>query len=193
MSHVVRKYFVDFEKEEQWLNDMSAQGLALTEYSWARYVFEESDPGEYIYRLELLEDDPKRPKSAQYLQFMEETGAERVPAGKKSRSNRLYSSQRWVIFRRKASEGAFTIYSDMDSKIKHYQRIHRLWISLAIMELIIGIFNVMLIALNNPAYIYRINFILGMVLIVLGIFFVLFSVPVRRKITKLQHDKLIRE
>lgn len=45
MSHVVRKYFADFEKEEQWLNDMSAKGLALVEYSWARYVFEESAPG----------------------------------------------------------------------------------------------------------------------------------------------------
>lgn len=193
MSHVVRKYFADFEKEEQWLNDMSAKGLALVEYSWARYVFEQSAPREYIYRLELLEDDPKKTKSAEYLQFMEETGAERVPAGKKPSGKTVYVNPRWVIFRRRAAEGAFTIYSDTDSKIKHYQRIYRLWITLAVMELIVGVFNIMLIVLNNPDYIYRINFILGVLLIILGLFFVLLSVPVRRKITRLQHDKLIRE
>lgn len=101
MSHVVRKYFADFEKEEQWLNDMSAKGLALVEYSWARYVFEESAPGEYIYRLELLEEDPKKAKSAEYLQFMEETGAERVPAGKRPSGKTVNVNPRWVIFRKK--------------------------------------------------------------------------------------------
>ncbi|WNS46478.1 DUF2812 domain-containing protein [Paenibacillus sp. MMS20-IR301] len=193
MSQVVRKYFIDFEKEEQWLNEMSDKGLALIEYSWARYVFEESAKGEYIYRIELLEDDPQKGKSADYLQFMEETGAERVPAGKQPGSKRIYLGQRWIIFRRKASEGNFTIYSDIDSKIKHYQRIHRLWLSLAIMELIIGCFNVGLIILNNPDYIYRINFTLGVLLIILGIFFALLCVPVHRKISRLQNDKLIRE
>lgn len=45
MSQVVRKFFMDFEKEEAWLNEMSAKGLALVEHSWARYVFEESAKG----------------------------------------------------------------------------------------------------------------------------------------------------
>lgn len=45
MSQVVRKFFMDFEKEEAWLNEMSAKGWALVEHSWARYVFEESTKG----------------------------------------------------------------------------------------------------------------------------------------------------
>lgn len=193
MNHVVRKYFADFEKEEQWLNEMSAKGLALVEYSWARYVFEESAPGEYIYRLELLEEDPKKAKSAEYLQFMEETGAERVPAGKKPSGKSVYVNPRWVIFRRKSAEGAFTIYSDTDSKIKHYQRIYRLWISLAVMELIIGVFNIMLMFVNNPTALNRVNLIMGLLLIVLALFFISISMPIRRKITNLQNDKLVRE
>ncbi|QUL56680.1 DUF2812 domain-containing protein [Paenibacillus tritici] len=191
MSQVVRKYFIDFEKEEAWLNEMSAKGLALVEYSWARYVFEESAKGEYIYRLELLEKDPK--EESDYLQFMEETGAERVPTGAPAKAKRTLINQRWVIFRRKASEGPFQIYSDTDSKIKHYQRIHNVYLSLALLELIIGSFNIMLMLLNTSSNIYKINLIVGVLVIILGLFFVWLSLPVRRKILRLKNEKLIRE
>lgn len=191
MSHVVRKYFVDFEKEEAWLNEMSAKGLALVEYSWARYVFEESAKGEYIYRIELLEKNPK--EASGYLQFMEETGAELVPIGMNAKGKRTFINQRWVIFRRKAAEGPFQIYSDVDSKISHYQRIYRLWLSLAFLELIVGAFNIMLIMLNPSSNIYKINFIIGVSVVILGLFFVWLSLPVRRKIARLRQEKLIRE
>ncbi|MFC6652274.1 DUF2812 domain-containing protein [Paenibacillus rhizoplanae] len=191
MSQVVRKYFIDFEKEEAWLNEMSAKGLALVEYSWARYVFEESAKGEYIYRLELLEKDPK--EESDYLQFMEETGAERVPAGAPAKAKRTLINQRWVIFRRKASEGPFQIYSDADSKIKHYQRIYKVYLSLAFLELIIGSLNIMLIMLNTSSNIYKINLTVGVSVVILGLFFVWLSLPVRRKILRLQQEKLIRE
>ncbi|CAH1204949.1 hypothetical protein PAECIP111892_02595 [Paenibacillus auburnensis] len=188
MSHTVRKLFIDFEKEEQWLNDMAAKGLALTEYSWARYVFEESGKGEYIYRIELLEDGIKGAKSVEYLQFMEEAGVERVIMNKGPAAH-----NKWVIFRRKASEGPFTIYSDTDSKIKHYRRIHRLWMSVALMEFIIGFMNVGLVALDYIGIVSNINLVMGLLLIILGAAFLLFSVPVHQKIKKLQSDKLIRE
>lgn len=188
MSHIVRKFFMDYEKEEQWLNEMSAQGLALTSYSWCRYVFEESGKGEYIYRIELLEENPKAAKSAEYLQFLEETGAERINA-----NQRAWVNMNWIFLRRKASEGPFTIYSDVDSKIKHYQRIQRLWISLAMMELVIGLINVLMVVLNRGSYISRINLSVGILLIVLSIVFLASSLPVRKKINKLTSDKLIRE
>ncbi|MEK3876362.1 DUF2812 domain-containing protein [Paenibacillus sp. FSL M7-0420] len=191
MSKVVRKFFMDYEKEEAWLNEMSAKGLALVEHSWARYVFEESAKGEYIYRIELLEKDPK--EAAGYLQFMEETGAERVPSGTPNKANRAFMNQRWVFFRRKASEGPFQIYTDADSKIKHYQRIYKVYLSLAFMELIIGSLNIMLITLNTSSNIYKINLIVGVSVIILGLFFVWLSIPVRRKILRLQQEKLIRE
>ena len=49
MKHIVRKAYVDYEKEE-----MSAKGAALTNYSWCKYTFEDTPKGEYIYRIELL-------------------------------------------------------------------------------------------------------------------------------------------
>ncbi|MEK3903367.1 DUF2812 domain-containing protein [Paenibacillus sp. FSL R7-0179] len=191
MSQVVRKFFMDFEKEEAWLNEMSAKGWALVEHSWARYVFEESTKGEYIYRIELLEKDPK--EAAGYLQFMEETGAECVPFGIPSKANRVFMNQRWVFFRRKASEGPFQIYTDADSKIKHYQRIYKVYLSLAFMELIMGSLNIMLLMLNSSSIIYKINLYVGVSVVILGLFFVWLSLPVRRKIARLQQEKLIRE
>lgn len=56
MRLTVRKLFTDYEKEEQWLNERSAKGYALTQYSWARYVFDESGKGEYIFRIEPLDN-----------------------------------------------------------------------------------------------------------------------------------------
>ncbi len=42
MRQVIRTIFFDVEKEENWLNSMSAMGLALIDYSWCRYVFEQA-------------------------------------------------------------------------------------------------------------------------------------------------------
>ena len=45
MKHIVYKPYWDYEKEERWLNDMAAKGLALSDYSWCRYAFEETPRG----------------------------------------------------------------------------------------------------------------------------------------------------
>ena len=51
MKTVIRKAYFDFENEEKWLNEMSAKGFALTDYTWCRYVFSDCMPGKYVYRL----------------------------------------------------------------------------------------------------------------------------------------------
>ena len=112
MRTIIRKAYWDYENEEMWLNEMSAKGLALIDYTWCRYVFADCEPGEYIYRIELLEYLPSHALSRSYINFVEETGVEHIS-----------SYMRWVYFRRKASDGPFDIYSDIDSKIRHYRRI----------------------------------------------------------------------
>ena len=125
MKQVIHKVFWvwEFQEEERWLNEMSAKGLHLTDAGLFRYVFEEGVPGAYQYRLELLEHFPNHPESRKYLEFMEETGAEVVSVFK-----------RWVYFRRKAEDGAFDLYSDMDSRIAHMKRIVTLLTILAVVE-----------------------------------------------------------
>ncbi len=117
MKHAVHKLFWawDFEKEEKWLNEMAAKGLLLTDVGFCRYVFQEGTPGEYQYHLEWLRHFPSHPESRAYIQFIEETGAEHVGSFKK-----------WVYLRKKASEGAFNLFSGLDSRIAHFQRVTRL-------------------------------------------------------------------
>ena len=130
MNRVIRKVFIDYEKEEKWLNTMSAKGLALVDYHFNRYVFAPAQPGEYIYRIELLEEMPLLPKTQSYLQFLQETGVELIA-----------TQVRWAYFRKKAVDGPFDIFSDRKSKCKHYARI-------ALMLGIVGASNLLIAGLN---------------------------------------------
>jgi hypothetical protein len=108
----VHKLFWDFEKEERWLNEMAAQGLNLVRYRWGTYDFERGGPGEWIYRIQFLDDDARKPKSREYIDFVAETGAEPID-----------TYMRWVYFRKRAAEGPFEIFSDLDSRLAHYKRV----------------------------------------------------------------------
>lgn len=130
MKTVVRKIFFNFEKEEKWLNEMAAKGLHLVHYSIAKYVFEKGEPGEYIYRLELLDQLALHPESKAYIQFMGESGVECVSA---------YG--RWVFFRKKASEGTFDLFTNNESLMAHYKKILVFMGTLGGINLLIAIMN----------------------------------------------------
>lgn len=114
MRTVIRKWFWawEFEKEEQWLNEMAAKGLALVGVGYCRYDFEPCEPGEYTFKLEMLDNPPSHPESQTYIRFIEETGAEQIG-----------SMLRWVYFRKKADGQPFDLFSDNESRVKHLNRI----------------------------------------------------------------------
>jgi len=111
MKTIVDKFFNDCEKEENWLNSMAAKGWNLTNASPPTYTFEEGVPGEYTYRIALLEHNINHPDTISYIRLMEEIGAEHVS-----------TLWRWVYLRRKTSDGDFQIYTDATSHIQHYKR-----------------------------------------------------------------------
>lgn len=117
MRKVIRKWFWawSFDKEEKWLNEMAAKGLALVAVGFCKYTFEECTPGEYKVRLELLEEVPVHAESQQYINFLEDTGAQY-----------LGSVIRWSYFRKKVNDGEFELYSDNASRIVHLNRIQTL-------------------------------------------------------------------
>lgn len=166
---------------------MFARGMALTDYSWCRYVFTDAPSGQYHYRIELLQYLPTHPESVAYLRFLEENGVEVVT-----------SYLRWVYLRKPASEGAFDLYTDIDSKIKHYQRINYFWTAMMIAEfaaaisnLGTGIANLFLNErLGNFSYG---NLIIGAATLAFGILFLMLDIPIRQKIKKLRQEKAIHE
>ena len=183
MKHIIRKAYWNYEKEEKWLNEMSSKGLAFTDYSWCRYVFEDATEGEYIYRIEFLDYPVKHPESKKYLSFLEETGVEIVA---------YY--MRWVYLRKKASEGNFDVYSDIDSKIKHYKKVNFWWSMLAGVEFGAALINIaigLIYLVLEGEVIF--NLIIGAILLIMGFLFLGLRRPLRKKIKKLKNEREIRE
>lgn len=111
MKKVMYRYFMDYQKEEQWLNEQSNKGLQLIKVQFSRYTFVEGAPEEYIYRNELL-SGLKSKGNKEYLEFLKESGIEVVD-----------QFVGWVYFRKKADEGPFELYTDASSKISYLNRI----------------------------------------------------------------------
>ena len=95
-----------FDKEEEWLNSMAQEGWTLKKVGFCKYVLERTEPGEYITRLAMHDADEE------YMELMRESGAEYV--------GRVLQ---WLYFRKKAELGEFELFSDIDSRIAHLNRI----------------------------------------------------------------------
>ncbi len=114
----------NFEKEEQWLNEMAMNGWVLVGVGWGRYTFERCEPGEYCGRLEMHGADTA------YIDFMQEMGATYI--------GRVLQ---WLYFCKKTEDGAFDIFSDIDSRIAHLDRIAKLLLAIGLGNLLIGLAN----------------------------------------------------
>lgn len=128
------KMFYDSDKETEWLNRMAEQGWAMTGFFFGFYRFAKCEPGEYIYQVDITEK--MFSLSEDYQQFMKEMGVEVVC---------LWGP--WVILRRRAEDGSFKMYTDVESTITHYTKVRK-WFSVAGMVefacLIEGIYCAML-------------------------------------------------
>jgi hypothetical protein len=196
VKHVVYKFFSigAHEKEEKWLNEMSAKGMVLTDVMGLRYVFEQGTPGEYIYRLELLNYLPSHAESIAYVKFMEDMGIEYVG-----------SCLRWVYFRKQAQDGVFEIYSDIESKIKHLKRIT--WLANLVSSFSFCMAIIYLWEAWNQYSVYSdwlargfsgddnyiSPFIWGIMFIVFIAMFQIFIIPVRRSLRRLKTERKLRE
>ena len=180
MRKVIHKVFWAWqaEKEEAWLNEMSAMGLALVAVGFCRYEFEDCTPGEYQYRIELLKYVPTHPESQQYIKFIEDTGAEQIG-----------SYMRWVYFRKKAADGPFDLFSDLTSRITHLTRIISLLVSLSIFNAGAAIYN-LIIAFGFPSVI---NGIAGGLSIAVEIPLLIGIFKLNTKRNKLKKDQKIFE
>lgn len=115
----------DFDKEERWLNEMAANGWVLVQVGFCKYTFERSAPNEYSIRLEMRTHDDS------YISFLEETGAEYI--------GRWFV---WQFFRKKSEYGQFDLFSDIDSRLSHLRRIHKMLLAIGILNFACGMLNV---------------------------------------------------
>jgi len=117
----------NYEKEDKWLNEMSAKGQQLVSVGLCRYEFEQGQPNQYTYCHELLQNPPPHPDGLEYIQFVEEMGAEHIG-----------TVEGWAYFRRKSGEGEFTLFSDNASLASYNLRMLRTVFSVAIFQILLA-------------------------------------------------------
>lgn len=181
MRKVMHKIFMawEHEKEEAWLNEMAATGWNLVDTSLGRYTFEEGTPGEYQYRLELLEYGARSQESREYIRFMEDTGAEHIATWFNG----------WTFFRKKVTDGPFEVFSDIDSKIKHFKRIQRCLIPALACELCVTIIQLFMYMESEELLNLGVTILAAVfaVVILMGI------VRIRIQLRRLREERNIRE
>lgn len=135
------KIFLDDAKEEKWINDMATEGWDFQSFHFPFYTFAKGEPGEYEYRTEMLEGFGYGKAANEYLDFVQSTGVEVV----QKRFN-------WVYFRQHKSKGDFELYSDPVSKLSYINRIYTLYGTVAVLNLVLALFNGVMSVFENSLH-----------------------------------------
>ena len=114
------KLYYDKDKETVWLTKVASEGWALKSFFAGFYKFEPCEKGEYIYQIDF------GAVSEEYRELMQELDVEIVV---------LWGC--WIILRKRAADGPFELYTDVDSEIEHYRKIRRMFKVATIIELLV--------------------------------------------------------
>lgn len=118
------KFFLNFEKEEKWLNDMAAKGYVLTQKNFG-YRFRKTKPHKTVIKIDFRQFKT-REDFEDYRALFEDSGWKHI-AGTKSSGTQY--------FKRISDEASEDIFSDSESKAGRYKRLAKMYFSLAIMYL----------------------------------------------------------
>ncbi|OFI48687.1 hypothetical protein BG261_07275 [Floricoccus tropicus] len=137
MEKKVKKFFLfwQFDEEEKWLNDMSAQGWQLTEIKRIKYTFKSCQPNTYIYKLDYL--DNSKEKNQEYLNSIQSFGIEKVY----QTYNLLYLSME----NENSSDQVFELFSDKQYRINFLNKL----LKSSTMTISCFILNLLLVSSNT--------------------------------------------
>lgn len=152
----MRKFRLYFDKdtEQDWIMEMSNQGWAFQTFFLGVYTFKASEPGEYTYQIDLLDDWTGDKKD--FSEFMEDSGVEVVAQW-----------YRWVYLRKKTVDGPFEMYTDIESKIMQYKRIKNFFSIALILEFIIFIVEFMAAIRTRKTIFVIITILIGLIVFIL--------------------------
>lgn len=126
MKKKMFRFFLDYEKEEKWVNEMATQGWHLQKNILGYFTFVRGEPGKYIYRTEWTNK-----KGKDYYEFLETMNIECVS-----------KFGGCAYFRKEAADGEFELYSDAPSKIHYLKSMNNLFIPLALLNTLLFFFNI---------------------------------------------------
>ena len=184
MSRVVWRAFADFEKEEAWINEQAAKGLAFTRYRLFRYTLEPCTPGEYIYQIQHVRDRRSQPDYANFVQYVESTGAKVVCRHKD-----------WLFLRKKTAEGPFNLLRNIDSLLAHYRQLMSTWLILCILQFVLaaGYVYLQVFSMRQGEGWDWYYAILGAIWLATGVLVLIQRVRYQRKSAKLEKERALHE
>ena len=147
------RWYYDKDSEEEFLNSMVTKGYAMTRFFLGVYWFEECEPGEYTYRIDIIRDKNTKQKN-EFYDLIRESGGELVETWGV-----------WAFFRKK---GIFELYSDNESKIVQYRNIQKMFLICTLIEISILISQLNLYFVNKSNSILFFITILIIIIITLG-------------------------
>lgn len=127
MKKVKYRFFLEFEKEEKWINEMAQKGWHLEKFFLGRFTFSKGEPGKFIYRSDYVGGLSTKEKQ-DYFEFL-----------KDSEVTIVHESLNWVYIKKLAADGPFEIYTDTTSKLAFYNRILSTFLICFISALSLGI------------------------------------------------------
>lgn len=149
------KLYYDKDAEQNWLNKMANLGWRLDKFFLGCYKFSPCEPGTYSYQIDLL--DSCFHEKSEYNQFMEETGVKVVCQWYK-----------WTYLEKRTSDGScFELYTDIDSKIDHYSKIKRLFVTILVIEIICTILEFIALCKTGKMKFLFFTILLGTIVIAL--------------------------
>ncbi len=114
MKKVWRFYNIaEYEQEEQWINEMAKEGWQLTAIGWCRYIFRRGTPGEYIYKLDVVERTASDEVKESYFNFLTECGIRVVGEFKD-----------WIYLQKRAADGPFDMKDDTYAKLRTVNKVY---------------------------------------------------------------------
>lgn len=165
------KIYYDKDAEEDWLNEMSNRGWVFKKYFLGFYTFEKGEPGEYHYQIDLLHN--WNGDKSDFASFMEETGVKVIAQW-----------YRWVYLQKKASEGPFEMYTDLESKIAQYNRIRNFFRVGLILEFLCFLLELYVAAFEGDIFNWVITAFIGF----LALIFLRMVWKCKWKIEQLEHE-----
>jgi len=118
------RLYYDKDREEIFLNKMSEKGYAMEKFFLGFYTFKPSQPGEYTYRVDLIEGKTIEENNAFY-DLVRETGGEVV--------------QTWGFWAYYRKKGKFELYTDKESQIQQHKKIRKVYFGIGMLELGVSI------------------------------------------------------
>ena len=97
-------WFVDFDKEEKWLNDMSRKGWAFRHTNGVIYRFKPCKPEEFIYQIDF---DEKKKEAGDYVAFRSSCGDQFV-----------HQWKRKIYWKRETASGPFEAENNVAAKLR---------------------------------------------------------------------------